>query len=96
MPRMPGISEGSAIYKAGKLIRVKAKFNKDTIKSIKITGDFFLYPEEKIESIEQSLVGSKITDIRHRLEEIMKDIEYEGISPESLAKAIEEAWMRRS
>ena len=91
-----GISEGKAIIKVGKLIRVKAKFEDDRIKSIKITGDFFLHPEEGIESIEEALVGSKIEEVRLKLKEIMKDMEYAGISPDSLANAIEEAWMRRS
>ena len=90
-----GISEGRAIIKEGKLIRVKAKFEDDRIKSVRITGDFFLHPEEAIEKIEKSLIGVKIGEIRQKLEDVMKNMEYAGISPQSLAKAIEEAWMRR-
>ncbi len=96
MPHTDGISEGKAIYKAGKLIRIKAEFEGEKIRKIRITGDFFLYPEEAIERIESSLKGLKISDVKEKLEEMMKDMEYEGISPEALAKAIEEAWKRRA
>ncbi len=96
MPHTGGISEGRAIYKAGKLIRIRAEFQGDKIRKIRITGDFFLYPEEAIEKIENSLRELSIRDVKDKLEDIMKDMEYEGISPESLANAIEEAWKRRA
>ena len=96
MQHTSGISEGKAIIKEGKLIRVKAKFDNDVIKSIRITGDFFLHPEEAIEDIEKTLIGSRIGEVHQKLKDAMKNMEYEGISPESLTKAIEKAWMRRS
>ncbi len=95
MPQENGISKGESIYKAGKLIRVKAKFMGEVIEDIRITGDFFLYPEESIESIEKSLRGTTVEDAKRKLSEIMNDMEYEGIDPESLSKAIKDAWMRR-
>lgn len=90
-----GISEGRAAYKSGKLIKVHALFRDDEIVDIKITGDFFLYPEEKIENIERKLRNRRLNDAIEVIEEEMKDTEYEGISPEALWNAIREAWMRR-
>jgi len=46
--------------KGGKLIKVALEVEGDVIKSAKICGDFFLYPEEAIEQIEQSLKGARL------------------------------------
>ena len=91
-----GISEGRAEYKAGKLIKVRARFEDDTIRDIRITGDFFLYPEEKIEDIERVLRDRRLDEVEDILAKVFSDVEYEGISPEALAKVIREAWKRRS
>ena len=50
---------GRAEYKVkgGKLIRVQLTAKDKKIKKIKITGDFFLHPEEVIEDIERTLEG---------------------------------------
>ena len=32
------------------------------INSIKITGDFFLYPEESLETLEVNLIGTKLEE----------------------------------
>ncbi len=95
MQLMNGISEGNVIYKAGKLIRIKAIFEGDKIRTIKITGDFFLYPEDAIEDIEKSLKDKSVGEVGEILREKMKNLEYEGISPNDLSIAINEAWRRR-
>jgi len=43
----------------GKLLCVDVEFSEGRIQKIKITGDFFLHPEETIDKIEASLVGVK-------------------------------------
>jgi lipoate-protein ligase A len=43
----------------GKLLCVDVEFTEGHIRKIRITGDFFLHPEETIERIEESLVGMK-------------------------------------
>ena len=95
MPPTNGTSEGRFILKSGKLIRVSAIFEGDRIRDIKITGDFFLHPEERIEEIEQSLRNRRIDEVNDVVEREMADAEYEGISPETLTEAIRGAWMRR-
>ncbi len=82
--------------KEGKLIKVEVEFD-GTIRRIKITGDFFLHPEDILEQIEKSMIGmdkevseeaiaSKIRDITesHQAQMI-------GFSEESLAQVIKEA-----
>lgn len=48
-----------AIYKVpnGKLLKIFLEDTSGKIGSIKITGDFFLYPEENVEKLEATLIG---------------------------------------
>ena len=85
---------GKAQYKVegGKLVKVKLKLEADKIKEIKITGDFFLHPEELIEELEKTLKGSELN------EEVLSDyikafiIKNKavllGVTPEDFAKCI--------
>ncbi len=95
MPQPSGISRGKYALKDGKLVVVDATFDGDIIKNIRITGDFFLHPEERIEYIEDRLKGIPIKDVKSVIRDAMKNTEYAGISPESLEIAIREAWKRR-
>lgn len=56
----------------GKLLRITAKLEDDLLLDIKITGDFFLHPEEKIEKIEDSLKGKKVEETE--LEDVLREI----------------------
>lgn len=49
-----------AVHKSGKLVRVELEVEQGTIKSVKFTGDFFAYPEEAMEKLEERLRGSKV------------------------------------
>ncbi|MEM2320751.1 MAG: lipoate protein ligase C-terminal domain-containing protein [Candidatus Bathyarchaeia archaeon] len=86
-----------AEYKAeeGKLIKVQLVKENDRISFIKITGDFFMHPEELIEDLEKSLVGCVI-DEKAIAETIRKFVEDRGVtllgaSPEDFAKCIVKA-----
>lgn len=58
----------------GKLIRIQANLEDNFLKEIKIAGDFFLYPEESIELIEESLRGKELAEeeIKRVLEGVIK------------------------
>ena len=53
-----------AIYKVpnGKLLKVFLEDAKGRIASVKITGDFFVYPEDVIEKLEVDLRGTELTE----------------------------------
>ncbi|NWF97094.1 MAG: hypothetical protein HXY34_13210 [Candidatus Thorarchaeota archaeon] len=55
-----------AVYKVsgGKMLRVNMDVTERKIKSVKITGDFFLYPEETLEAIEKALLGHELDSAR--------------------------------
>ncbi len=50
------------IFKAKKLIKISMSYDdkKNVIGSIKITGDFFIHPEETIETLESNLADTKL------------------------------------
>lgn len=50
------------LYKAPKgLIRIHAEVIEGVIKEIKITGDFFMVPEQSVELLEKMLKGASFT-----------------------------------
>lgn len=78
----------------GKLVKVKLSYT-GVIEAIEITGDFFLYPEEKLLIIEKSLKGIplKKEQITNHLYEIIRQekIQLIGMTVESITQAILEA-----
>lgn len=90
------IAFSSQKVKEGKIVKVEVEFD-DVIKKIKITGDFFLHPEDVLDDIERSLPGlKKDASFGALVYEIHKIVNYHdaqmiGISPESLALSIQEA-----
>lgn len=74
----------------GKLLRIKIEVRGDIIKKITILGDFFLYPEEKILSIEKSLTGAHKKDVSLIVQNIIQNerIKLLGIDENSLVKLI--------
>lgn len=79
----------------GKLIKVQLEMSDGRISKIKITGDFFMHPEELIEKLEASLIGCKPD--RNSLERTLNEFVEEngivllGISVEDLIKCIMKA-----
>jgi lipoate-protein ligase A len=85
---------GKATYKVkgGKMINISVIKKRDEIQKIKITGDFFLYPEESIEDLEEVLLGKPLNEqeLSNTIRKFMEDnyITILGASPEDLAKCI--------
>jgi len=75
----------------GKLIKIFASIKNDVIEEIKITGDFFLHPEESIEILEEKLKGVKIDDetkIRNILKEFFESKTLIGATVEDFLSAL--------
>ncbi|MCS7366023.1 MAG: lipoate--protein ligase family protein [archaeon GB-1867-035] len=51
-----------AAYKAAKLIKVELDVTDNKIKSIRFTGDFFMYPEEAIRKLENELINLSLEE----------------------------------
>jgi len=83
----------SADYKAegGKLLRVRLKIADHAIQSIKITGDFFMHPEESIEDLEAMLTGTLVDEpaIRAKVQDFFKhEVEVIGAGVEDFVSVI--------
>lgn len=74
----------------GKLIRLRADIDNNTIKSIKITGDFFLHPEERLIGLEKNLVGKNLdrVTLQSIVEISLNGCEMVGISVEEVVNAL--------
>ena len=87
------------ITKLEKLLKIELKFQEKTrhIHSIKITGDFFVHPEEAIEILEASLVGIKLEkeSLRNKISYILKDCQLYGFDVDSLTDSIIQCSERR-
>lgn len=46
----------------GKLLRVKCEVEDGVLKTVSITGDFFMHPEDGIGELEKCLVGVSVTE----------------------------------
>jgi lipoate-protein ligase A len=83
-----------AEYKAegGKLIKVQLRRDGDRIGFIRITGDFFMHPEDLIEDFEKALLGCPINE--DAIVKVIRDficgrgIILLGAKPEDFAKGI--------
>ena len=82
--------------KEGKVVKVEVDCD-ELIRYVRITGDFFLHPEDILEEIEKSLVGlernaDEVTIVSNILKVIAdRDVQMIGISPGSIARLIKEA-----
>ncbi len=87
------------ITKLEKLLKIELKFQEKTrhIHSIRITGDFFVHPEETIETLEASLVGIKLEkeSLRSKISFVLKDGQLYGFDVDSLADSIIRCSVRR-
>ncbi|HEX2107265.1 MAG TPA: lipoate protein ligase C-terminal domain-containing protein [Nitrososphaera sp.] len=62
----------------------------NTINRIIITGDFFLYPEEALETLETSLIGTRLErkTLKQVIENSLDNTEVYGFDSTSLTEAI--------
>jgi len=77
----------------GKMIKLDIKLTGNKISFIRITGDFFIHPEEAIVEIEKILTNARI----HQVGEILKDYKksnkvlFVGININDLVNIIQKA-----
>lgn len=83
--------------KGGKLVQVRVEVDEDEVKKVRITGDFFLHPEEVLKEMEDSLIGVGVFEeeetILERLKRVIKEREaiLVGFSAEGLVRIFKEA-----
>lgn len=91
-----------AIYKVpdGKLLKIFLEEEDGKINDIRITGDFFLYPEENVERLERELYGTSLqsTALTFRIREFFVNYPTKlfGLDEESLVNTILSAGAERN
>lgn len=88
--------QSKSIYKVpnGKLLKIFLEFNEknNSINSISITGDFFAYPEEAIEVMENKLKNTLLNReiLLEKINFVIKNynIEFIGLNAEGLTEGI--------
>ncbi len=85
-----GILKGELKVKGGKLIKCTLELDEEKIKRIKITGDFFMYPEDAIEKLEKALQGTQFDEeeISKKVKEALKDVELIGVAMKDFVDVI--------
>jgi hypothetical protein len=88
--------QNKSVYKIpnGKLLKISLNYNKknNTINQISIMGDFFAYPEEAIEALEDKLKNTvlKKDKLIEKINFVIKENNFEfiGLDSEGLAQGI--------
>lgn len=63
--------------KGRKMIKIEAEFDEGRIVNVIISGDFFAFPIDIVERIENSLKGRKAE--RREIENVIKELSSEGV-----------------
>ncbi len=76
----------------GKLVRVRLREEAGEIRSVRISGDFFLIPEESLSKLEKVLEGAPLreSELRLLVERFFKANRAQGlgVSPDDFVKAL--------
>lgn len=87
-----GVSEMKAEYKipGGKLVACDMELRDGVISTIKLSGDFFMHPEDSIIDLERSLNGVSTLSYTKKILNFFqnRDIVLYGISPEDFVNVI--------
>ncbi|MGC8932426.1 MAG: lipoate protein ligase C-terminal domain-containing protein [Candidatus Methanodesulfokora sp.] len=74
-----------------KEVDVVVELESGIIKKVIIGGDFFAFPEGRIDELQLRLVGAHVEDIRRITESVLKSCEIIGIDKSDLIEALEKA-----
>jgi lipoate-protein ligase A len=79
----------------GKLVCFSVEVEDGRVTSVRITGDFFLHPEDSIEKVEESLRGVPAeideSDAASRIRDALGSAKLIGATPEDFARIFKKA-----
>ena len=76
----------------GGLIKLKIKIANSEIEHIKITGDFFIYPEDSVFDLEKKLKGKTEKESIKIIEDFLGNVEAPGINLDDFEKVLKKAF----
>jgi len=86
-----GVYLRTSLHKArGGLIRAEVWTDGERIQRVKIYGDFTLYPKDSLRKLENALRGVSFDreEVKKKVEEFLKTVEFPGVEAEDLVKVI--------
>ena len=81
----------------GKLLRIKTLYTIHKIVDVKITGDFFMHPEEGVFALEKRVIGIPTNTEKEEITRILdgavqeRSMELVGISTEDIARVLKKS-----
>ncbi len=74
----------------GKLLVAETEVKDSVLTTVKVTGDFFMHPEEAINDLEEALTGRKVAQIDEIVEGFFggKEITLFGVSEKDFAHVL--------
>ena len=82
----------NAEYKVpgGKLVASEVTVEGDILSRVKITGDFFMHPEESIVTLEDALKGTRVDELEDTVDKFFEEnqISLFGVSKKDIVKVI--------
>ena len=81
---------GFSVFKSQKLLKVSVEYDGLCLQSVRIHGDFFLYPEEAISELEAALQGTALarTALEEKIASFCSRAQVFGFTAPDLATAI--------
>jgi len=79
---------GRSSVRREKEITAYVEVSSGLIKRVVIGGDFFAFPEGKIDELQSRLVGVHLDEVRKVVDNVLKDCELVGIEKEDLVEAV--------
>jgi len=77
----------------GKLVCLDLELSSNQISRIRITGDFFLHPENTIVLIEESLIGASVDQVARIVDNVLlqNNAQVIGFEPEDIERLVKKA-----
>ncbi len=79
----------------GKMVCVEVEADKGITTKVKVTGDFFLHPEDSIDAVESSLtgipLGTKEKELASRIKNALEDASLIGATCDDIARIFRRA-----
>ncbi len=76
------------IIRREKTLIISCSTERGVIKKVKISGDFFAFPEGSIDKLERELIGKKVTDVEEIVKSSLRRCVLVGVSLEDIVEAL--------
>jgi hypothetical protein len=82
---------GRCLIRREKEIDVIVEVDSGVIKRVVIGGDFFAFPEGRIDELQFRLIGAHVEEVRRIAESVLRSCEIVGVEKSDIIEALEKA-----